>query len=364
MAPLIYTIATAFISTFLAVILVKPLACSLGLVDKPGGRKQHQGLIPLIGGICVYIGVTAAVLLTIQQTDFVRFFLLGAGMIVVLGALDDRYDISPRIKLFIQVLITLIFSYGLKLTLNNLGNLFGLGDIPLGPFSEVLTIIFVVGVINAMNMLDGIDGLVGGVAALSFTGFSALFAVHGDLVSAALAAAMASALLAFLVFNIYGRTAQGALFKIFMGDAGSMFIGLSLTLLLILGSQPGLPTAPSFSFIHGAWFILLPCTDMATTVFRRLRRGRSPMLADRTHIHHVLLRAGLSRKSALGGLLALQSVLVATGFTLALLSAPEILSAFLLISFLAAYQFAMARCWRLVRWSKRRFMNCSRLKAA
>lgn len=343
-------LAFSFVTTFVAIKLLKPIAFWANLVDKPGGRKQHDGLIPLIGGIAVYLSVVLSTLIFLEQPIFIRLFLLAGGLIVFMGMIDDRYDLSPRSRLVGQILICSIFVYGLEVRIDSFGDLFGLGEMNVGVLSYPLTILSLMGAMNAFNFLDGMDGLVGSVAIVSFVGLVALFGNNGEVNFQYLCMAFVGATSAFLVFNIFGKPAHKRIQKVFMGDAGSMFLGLSLGVLLINGSQG---ESPAFSPITSLWLVLLPMTDMFTIMYRRIRRGRSPMEPDRTHIHHMLLRAGFKKHQTLNIMVLIQLVFVGTGIFILEQGYPEVASFVLIVAFVLLYQLIMKRSWRLIRWARR-----------
>ena len=344
---------TIFIFTFIfsvfAVITLKPLAAWVNLVDRPGGRKVHHGVIPLVGGIAIYCSVLVSTLLFVEQALFIRMFLIAGGLLVFMGTLDDRYDISARFRLVAQFLICSIFVYGLEVRVDSIGDLFGFGEIYLGWLGYPFSIIALMSAINAFNMMDGIDGLVGGISLVVFLGLAILFSVGGDAPIALLCWAFVGSLSAFLIFNLMGKPNK-KLAKVFMGDAGSMFLGLSIGVLIIYGSQQ---SAAEFSPAAVLWFVLFPVTDMLTIMYRRVKRGRSPMSADRTHIHHILLRAGLNAKATLCLVLFVQSCLVLIGALLIFSQLPDVISSVVIVSLVLLYQLLMKRSWRFIRWSKR-----------
>ncbi|MBC6907467.1 undecaprenyl/decaprenyl-phosphate alpha-N-acetylglucosaminyl 1-phosphate transferase [Saccharophagus sp. K07] len=347
----------AFLITFGMVKVLQPLAYLIDLVDKPGGRKQHDGVIPLIGGIAVFIGIFLTAYLFLDQPTFIRLFMVGGGFMVFLGAVDDRYDLSPRLRLVGQILVASIFVYGLDIYLANFGNLVGLGNIEVGWAGYFLAILSLVGVVNAFNMLDGIDGLIGSFGLISFMGLAYLFGGAGQTNLALLSMLFIGAVSAFLIFNIWGvPSRQKRINKIFMGDAGSMFLGLALGVLLIYGSQAEIK---AFDPVIAIWFVLLPMTDMFTLMYRRIRRGKSPVAPDRTHIHHILMRAGFKPWQALYILVLVQTVLVLFGITASVYELPEYVSFAAALGFVGFYQVLMKRSWQFIRWNKRRFAAAS-----
>ncbi len=346
-----YVTAVAFLITVAAVKVIRPFAVAVGLVDKPGGRKQHEGVIPLIGGLAIFAGFVGSTYLLLEQPPFVKGFIVGGALMVFMGALDDRYDISAKFRLVAQALIAFLFVYGFGLNLHGFGNLLGFGAIDLGWTGFPFSIVALIAIINAVNMLDGIDGLVGGLGVASFFGLSLIFVSGGHLNTAWLCLALVGALSGFLVFNLMGAPHYKRLKKVFMGDAGSMFVGLSLGTLLLFGANT---EQQAFSPVTALWFVLLPMTDMITLMYRRIKRGKSPLAPDRTHIHHILMRAGFSSRQTLLILVLTQLALVALGMILNALPGADSISFSLCLVFVLGYQLLMKRSWRFIRWNKRR----------
>jgi len=285
---------TAFLSAFMAIKIFKPLAIDVGLVDKPNARKHHEGQIPLIGGISIFAAVLAASLLWLPNTIELRMYLIASAMMVFIGALDDKYDLKVRIRIIGQIIIASLMIYGVGGYIANLGDLFGFGNVNLGPFGIVFTYVAIIVVINAYNMVDGIDGLVGSLSLNTFTAIALLFLMSGNHGYLSYPLIIATATLPYLMFNLgfFKKYTK----KIFMGDAGSMFIGLSVIWLLSMGTQG---ENASFRPVTALWICAIPLMDMLAIVMRRYRKGKSPFKPDRDHLHHILQRAGLSSRQTL-----------------------------------------------------------------
>ena len=288
------TALSAFCFAFLAIKLFKPIAVDVGLVDKPNARKHHEGQIPLIGGISIFVAVLAASLLWLPNTLELRMYLIASAMMVFIGALDDKFDLKVRIRIVGQIIIASLMIYGVGGYIGNLGNLFGLGNIELGPMGIIFTYFAIIVVINAYNMVDGIDGLVGSLSLNTFTAIAILFLMNGNSGYLTYPLILATATLPYLMFNLgYFKKYTK---KIFMGDAGSMFIGLSVIWLLTIGTQG---ENASFRPVTALWICAIPLMDMLAIVMRRYRKGKSPFKPDRDHLHHILQRAGLSSRQTL-----------------------------------------------------------------
>jgi UDP-GlcNAc:undecaprenyl-phosphate GlcNAc-1-phosphate transferase len=288
------TTFTAFCLAILAIKLFKPVAIEVGLVDKPNERKNHTGHIPLIGGISIFAAVLAASLIWLPNTLELRMYLIASAMMVFIGALDDKYDLKVRIRIVGQIIIASLMIYGVGGYIASLGNLFGFGEIELGPLGIVFTYFAIIVVINAYNMVDGIDGLIGSLSLNTFTAIAILFLISGNNSYLTYPLILATAILPYMMYNLgfFKKHTK----KIFMGDAGSMFIGLSVIWLLTIGTQG---ESASFRPVTALWICAIPLMDMLAIVMRRYRKGKSPFKPDRDHLHHILQRAGLSSRQTL-----------------------------------------------------------------
>lgn len=295
----IFAIAfTTFFIAFLTIKFFKPVAVEMGLVDKPNERKQHSGHIPLIGGISIFMAVLAASLLWLPDTLELRMYLIASSMMVFIGALDDRFDLRVRVRIIGQIIVASLMIYGVGGYVSNLGNLFNLGNVTLGSMGILFTYVAIIVVINAYNMMDGIDGLIGSLSINTFTAIAILFIMSGQTTYLSYPLIIATAIMPYLMFNLgvfdkfFGEETK----KIFMGDAGSMFVGLSVIWLLTMGTQG---EQASFRPVTALWICAIPLMDMLAVVFRRYKKGKSPFKPDRDHLHHILQRTGLSSKQTL-----------------------------------------------------------------
>lgn len=281
--------ASAAASSAVAILFLYGYAEDLGLIDRPNERKKHVGEIPVIGGLCAFIGVIAGVAVAGQFHLFGNYVLFTAAVLALVGALDDRMDLSVCVRLLVQTIAVLTVVICTGVHIHTLGHLFG-HELELGVFGIPLTLIAVIGLLNAFNMMDGIDGLAGMLALVS-VGAIAVYQGASHWHELTLPLLMAAALLPYLAVNLglIGR-------KIFLGDAGSMVIGYLLAWALIKLSQ-GNPTR--LSTIDVLWCVALPVLDTLAVTIRRIREGKSPFKPDRGHIHHLMLNAGLTPRTAL-----------------------------------------------------------------
>jgi len=284
---------TAFVFAFGAIKFFKPVAVEVGLVDKPNERKLHAGHIPLIGGISIFIAVLMASLLWLPNTLELRMYLIASAMMVFIGALDDKFDLKVRVRIIGQIIVASLMIYGVGGYISNLGNLFAMGNVNLGPFGIIFTYFCIIVVINAFNMVDGIDGLIGSLSINTFASVAILFLMSGQVDYVSYPLILATAIIPYLIFNL---TLSKKVKKIFMGDAGSMFIGLSVIWLLTMGTQN---EQASFRPVTALWICAIPLMDMLALVARRYRNGKSPFKPDKDHLHHIIQRIGFSSRQTL-----------------------------------------------------------------
>ena len=304
----------------------------LGFEDRPDDRKKHAGPTPIFGGVAIFFTLVV-VSLGNPGKDISVVLLFWFGLVLVLGVLDDYFDVSYRIRLFCQasIVVGIFLSTGLAVT--EVGALSG-GDVVrlIGYASVFFTVVGVLGAINSVNMMDGVDGLLG---ALAFVSVAAIifFSTGADLVTQSITTSGISIVLgslaAFLLFNSRFFGLRKAL--VFMGDSGSTTLGFIIVYLLIDNSQG---VGSVFSPVLAGWLIGVPLLDASGVIVCRLMRGQSPFSPDRTHFHHTLLDLGYSVNKTVVLLTMLQicMILFATS-TYALM--PKSADAFLFWTFLA-----------------------------
>lgn len=307
-SQLVLACLVAACSSAVAIALMSRVAESLGLVDRPNERKFHVGQVPLIGGLAAFFGVLVGVCVYSIHGEFSRFaqvLLSTAAVMVLLGALDDRFELSVRTRLLVQTaaVLTMVASTGVYI--HTLGHVFG-HDFDLGVLGIPVTLVAVIGLLNAFNMMDGIDGLAGSLALVSI-GAIILFNGPQNWQSAVVLLLLMTSLVPYLAANLglVGR-------KIFLGDAGSMVIGYLLAWTLIQLSQE-VPARSQLSTVDVLWCVALPVLDTLAVMVRRMREGKSPFKPDRGHIHHILLHAGLGPRTTLFVLIASAIVLALIG---------------------------------------------------
>ena len=297
MLALIYTTIAATLVAIVLVVALRPLAIRLNLVDAPDTRKQHDGEVPLIGGPVIWLIVAAAGF--VGPNNYPLSLYVAGLALVTLGMVDDRRPISPWFRLFCHLAIAalLVVSYDIKL--HDIGLFPELFDTPdLALLHSALAIFAIIVAINAFNFIDGIDGLSASMALLAVTHLNISFNILGIQQFPGIlfhSVVFIGALSGFLLFNLQVFNGR----RIFLGDSGSMFIGMMIATALIVSSQTEVPNGQNVPASLCLWIIAIPLTDMTTIIIRRILSGRSPMAPDRTHLHHILMAAGLSARRTL-----------------------------------------------------------------
>jgi UDP-GlcNAc:undecaprenyl-phosphate GlcNAc-1-phosphate transferase len=280
------------------------LAERFRFVDLPGGRKVHHHPIPSVGGIAFAIGSFASILWWCPQSQMKVSILLGGLMILSFGVWDDRVDLSPRVKLLGQFLAALVIVFVGGIRFESLP-IFITTEVPFW-IGAPLTVLFLMAVSNAVNLTDGLDGLAGGLSFLTLSGIAYLAYLAGDLTVLSLTVPFLGGVLGFLRYNTYPA-------RIFMGDGGSQLLGLIMGVLAILLTDS---SRGPFSPVLALFLLGLPFLDTLGVAGQRLAEGQSPFVGDRRHVHHKLMRVGLSHYEAVTAIYALQVGMVGLAYLL------------------------------------------------
>jgi UDP-GlcNAc:undecaprenyl-phosphate GlcNAc-1-phosphate transferase len=283
----------SFSLCLLAMFALRPLAIAVNLIDRPGGRKSHVGEVPVVGGLGMLLGMVLGMGL-VPLSDLMAGTLLAAGaMLVTVGLIDDRFGLSPWIRLGVQLVAAVLLVVGAGAVVATLGAPFGEEIVLEGTLSYAFTVFIIVAAINAFNMLDGMDGLAGALAMVALASL-AILARDGGIV-AALSASLVimGAVGAFLVSNLPIRLNRDV--RCFMGDSGSTLLGFSVAWLCIVVSQGPAPAAKPITML---WIVALPLYELSWTVIRRTIRGISPFKPDNGHLHHLVLQSGFGVRGA------------------------------------------------------------------
>lgn len=318
----------------------------IALVDRPSDRKCHEGIVPLVGGISTFLSITYFLYNNPNIFPHTYLYLFCIAVLVVIGVIDDKYDISFKLRMVIQAALAMYFIQKSGLEMSNLGNLLGIGDIHLSDsLAKVVTVLGVLGAITAFNMVDGFDGLLGGLASVSFIGLAIMFSLAGLNNHAYICIVFIVVMLPYSMFNLgfFGKTR-----KVFMGDAGSMLIGFTIIFLLLFAAQPA-TEAQTFRIVTALWLIALPLIDMTAVIYRRIRKGVSPFKADREHLHHIFERIGFTPKQTLSIICGFSLFCASVGIFGELLKVPEYIMFYLFITFFIIYTTLLSNIWKVTK---------------
>ncbi len=283
--PLLVSVAVGLVATPVA----RKIALASGFVDRPSRRKSHKRVTPYMGGVAIALAVLAGE--QAGRGTALDSFLIACGFVLVaVGLMDDRRSVDPHLRVVVEVILALfLLSAGVRLA--------GTGWTVV---SIVAALVLLVVVTNSSNLLDNLDGLCAGVTAAAAGGLLATAISLGDQATIVLSASLLGACLAFLVFN-----AKPA--SIFMGDAGSLFLGFVLTVTCLWDAS--LLSGPN-RLVFPLLFLGLPLADTATVVMARLKNGRPVMAGGRDHLSHRLAKRGLGSSRAVALLVAVEAVMV------------------------------------------------------
>ena len=275
--------------TLVVLLLMQPLARKFGLLDHPEGRKDHAEPTASTGGLAMATGIFLTMLWLTDCSPQIIAFMVAATLVVLVGMLDDRYDLRWWVRVLAQCGAVLVMVYGGGVRIEHIGQVFGMESTGLGVLSVPFTVFATVGVINALNMIDGVDGLAGGISLAALTMLAAAAFYEGNTELAERVVIFVGAVLGFLLMNMRFPWQPRA--RVFMGNAGSAFLGFSIAWVMFRLTQ-----APSHSVtpILAPWLIATPIIDCVVLIVRRLLRHQSPFRADREHMHHLMLDAGFT----------------------------------------------------------------------
>lgn len=262
------------------------LAPRMGAVDKPNPRKMHNRPMPNIGGLAIYLGFLVSMIVNGQTYPEAVAIILGGSVVLIIGLIDDIYDISPYLKLAGQILAALIVVYfGIRVEF--ITSFFSGEAVSLGILAVPVTVFWIVAVINSINLIDGLDGLAAGVSTMAAVTLAIIAWREGQTLVALWAVVLAGSATGFLKYNFNPA-------RIFMGDSGSMFLGYNLAVFALMGHTK---STTVLSLIIPLLILGLPLLDTSFAIIRRLLGRKHIFRADRDHLHHRLLASGMSHRS-------------------------------------------------------------------
>ncbi len=285
------TITSLSIPKIIKVVVIKKLS------DKPGSRKIHKYCTPTLGGIGIFSGFFISLMLFVNKNiDQVSIIAASTMIIFLIGQKDDLINLNARKKFFFEFMVALLIALATDLRITSFQGFLGFNEIPYW-LSIATTVLLIVFIMNAYNLIDGIDGLAASVGIISAFVYGVMFWMNGNLGYSIMSACIAGALCAFIPFNMYkGR------FKIFMGDTGSLTIGLLLAILTLKFNALNAVTSTSLRFVSAPaislGILFLPLFDTMRVTMIRLYNNNNPFIGDNNHLHHRLLRYGMNHFQA------------------------------------------------------------------
>ena len=302
----IFILLLSSLVTFITIIFLLPVARKFELVDIPSERKSHIGNVPLIGGLSILIGVYVSVLGSLVDDKIFLTYMISAFFILIVGLIDDRYPLSPKIRIIIQTVIILITIELTGLKFDTLGHSFGLKtQINLGFFSYPITVLGILLVTNAFNLMDGADGVTGILAIVALLGMNLIKILSLNNNINPLNLAIIGSLIPFLSFNLIKSKN-----KIFLGDSGSLFVGYTIAFLLLYETQINNNISPPFAL----WIVAIPIFDVCAVIIFRFKNSSSLLSPDRSHLHHFLQRLELNNLQVLLSIFCLSCICLLLGF--------------------------------------------------
>lgn len=291
------------------------------LFDVPNERKIHTCAVPRLGGIAFtpVIFISLALLLAVNQalgydallretgaeTLPLAYAFCAISLLYMVGMADDLIGVRYRAKFVVQMLCGVMLIAG-GVTLDDLQGLLMVQTLPIW-LSAPLTLFVTVFIINAINLIDGIDGLASGLCSIAFMFYGIAFVHIGEHIYAMLAFATLGVLMPFYYYNVFGNAEKGR--KIFMGDTGSLTIGIMLCFLSIKLSNADTGAGRCNPFVMAFAPLLVPCLDVVRVYMHRVRNGKNPFLPDKNHIHHKLLGVGMKQRTAMVSIVLTSTVL-------------------------------------------------------
>ena len=288
---ILFALITSFLVTYVAIPKIIFFAQQFRLIDLAGKRASHSGSTPIFGGIAIFSGILFSLLFWADLEE-IQFLVTSFLIVFFVGVIDDLLNLSPFKKLIGQMIPILVVIYLGEIQIDSMHGVLGVYDLP-DFLATLFTVFVVIVIINGFNLIDGVDGLAGGVGVISSFCFGFIAVIMGQSDMAIIAFSLAGALLAFLKYNFYPA-------KIFMGDTGSLVVGMILSVLAINTISYGLVTEdlklPNKGPLMAIVFLAIPLFDTLRVFVVRTSNRKGPLMPGRDHIHHALLDLGFGHK--------------------------------------------------------------------
>ncbi|UCG77267.1 MAG: undecaprenyl/decaprenyl-phosphate alpha-N-acetylglucosaminyl 1-phosphate transferase [Nitrospirota bacterium] len=309
---MLFVLMTSWLITQMILPRLSNIASKIGLMDHPEMRKMHDEPKPLVGGIGIVTGVAISSLLFVPLMNF-RGFYAGIVLLLIAGFLDDFKELDHKWKFIVQIVAVGLMIHFSNAVIYSFGDLVSYGPITFKRLGLFVTVFAAIGVINSINMIDGLDGLAGGVSLIAFLSFALLALIDNNPALVLLSFAFCGALVAFLAYNWSPAS-------LFMGDAGSISLGFALTFVAITITQGEASNIPP---VAPLLILAVPIVDTLTVMLRRMLKGKSAFEPDTSHIHHILLRLGISKERAVLMILGINLIFSAIAVAGVMMGIPE-----------------------------------------
>jgi UDP-GlcNAc:undecaprenyl-phosphate/decaprenyl-phosphate GlcNAc-1-phosphate transferase len=303
----LFAVLNCLVFSILITPVVKWIAMKIHAVDVPNQRKIHQSIMPRLGGLAIYSSFVIGLILFSPNNQFIIPIISGATIILLLGILDDIYQLNAGIKILGQIIaaLTVVLS-GIQIEFITIP--FG-SKIEFGLWSFPITVFWIIAVTNAINLIDGLDGLAAGISSIVLLTISGMALVSGNISVSIIGFLLLGSTLGFLIYNFYPA-------RIFLGDSGSYFLGFMISVLSIQGLFKNVTV---FSLIVPIIILGVPILDTVSAIIRRKVLGKPIASPDKLHLHHCLLKLGYSHKQVvlilytISGLFSVAAIIFSRG---------------------------------------------------
>lgn len=325
---------TSFVIAFLIVPVIIKYSLRKNLGDIPGRRKIHKKVTPSMGGIAIFVGffTSSLIWIDIQGWGYIKFILVALFVIFFIGVRDDLVPLKAMVKLIGQIMAASLVIFLFDLRIKTFYGLFGLYELP-AIVSYIVTYMTIIVITNSFNLIDGLDGLAGTIAIVALLAFGVWFFLVDQPIFSILSFSMLGSIFAFLIFNWEPS-------EVFMGDTGALVIGMMLAILTIyfINVNYNLPAMTPYKFNGSvgtaACIIIIPLVDTLRIVILRLSKGQSPFLPDKSHVHHAIMRLGMSHSQTTLILASVQIIYIGLAVLFNAYADIYVISGLLVLSFL------------------------------
>ncbi len=305
----------AFLGTLWIHPKILKIAIMKNIVDNPDARKLQRNPIPVLGGMAVFFGLVIGICSSQTMFSQPNVFMLIAAMMIMLyiGTMDDILDLSPTVRLLIEILVVGWMMYVNRASIDCFWGLWGINEIPLW-LSCPLTVFAAVGIINAINLIDGVNGLSSGFCFMASVLFATIFHMSGNTIMTTIAISAAGAIVPFFLHNVFGNKT-----KMFIGDGGTLVIGTMMSMFVIsilkVESECSKFAAEGLGLIPFTLSVLsIPIFDTLRVMATRILNKKSPFSPDKTHLHHLFIELGFSHIGTTISILSINFLVVVSWF--------------------------------------------------